>query len=220
MGTSIVRGGVAALIAMLHLSPALAGGALTNAEGMRLEAGETVVKTRRVAGFPWPEATVYRRVAASPEEVMAVYADFEGQAGLLPNLVESRVLRRLSRHSFHVYYEYENAGPNERYMVETALDRTPGGYRASWQLVSARFTRRLSGHLSAELFGPGALITHVNRVDPGLLGVTLGDHQTIVRQMTESVEALTRYVERIRVEQPDRLRLLARALTTMLSGPE
>lgn len=210
--------GIAAALVLVsaELAPARAGERLSESERQRLERGELIVKTREVEGYPWPEAMVYARVAASPEEVMAVYADFAGQAGYLPKLVESRSVKRLSPSLFHVSYEYEVTGPNERYTVLTDVSRAPGGFRATWELVKARYARRLSGQMRVEASGAGALVEYTNRVDPGFFGTTLGSPDTTVRQLRETVQALGVRVERLRVEQPDRLGELTRAFRSML----
>jgi hypothetical protein len=121
--------------------------ALTDAERERIERGELVVRTRAVEGFPWPEVTVYARVAAAPAEVMAVYADFDAQATFLPEMVQSRIVERDGPTAWRVFYEYEVAGPNERYTVAVRLSRVAGGYHATWNLITARYARRLGGEM-------------------------------------------------------------------------
>lgn len=212
--------GVAGLLVLAQPSPERGDeGPLSDSDRWRLGLGEPVVKTREVEGYPWPEVTVYQRIAASPEEVMAVYADFNGQVGYLPNLVESRIVKRLSRNSFQVFYEYEVAGPNERYTVVTGVSRSSGGFRVAWDLVRARYARRLSGQMRVEAFDSGALMEYTNRVDPGFFGVRLGSPETTVRQLRETARALATHVERLRVEEPAKLATLTRALKAMLGEP-
>jgi hypothetical protein len=208
--------GAAVVLVLAHLASADSGAGLTASERGRLERGEPVFRTREVEGYPWPQVTVYRRVAASPEEVAAVYADFESQAGYLPNLVESRVVRRLARNAFHVFYEYEVTGPNERYTVAVRVLRVPGGFRVTWDLVSARYARRLRGQMRVEAFDSGALVEYTNLVDPGFFGVRLGSSETTARQLGETAQALATHVERLRVEEPEKLRALTRALSAVL----
>jgi len=210
--------GFVTVLASVASAPAWGGADLTDTDVDRLGRGEVVVRIQEIDGYPWPEVTVYRRAAATPEEVVAVYADFEGQAGYLPNLVQSRVVTRLSARSFHVSYEYEVAGPNERYTVLATVGRSPGGFRVSWDLLRARYARRLSGQMSVDPFDSGALIEYRNRVDPGFLGVHLGSPETTARQLVETVQALAAHVTRVKVEEPERLATLTRVLRAMLDG--
>lgn len=191
---------------------------LGDADWRRVERGEPVVVTRPVKGYPWPEVTVYRRVAASPEDVMAVYTDFEGQVRYLPELVTSRVVARLAPGTFQVFYEYEVSGPNERYTVAVAVARLAAGLEATWNLLSARYARRLSGRLHVEPFGTGALITYSSRVDPGTLGIHLGSPASVSRRLLATTEALAGEVERLRLREPETLAGLRQRLGVMLQG--
>jgi hypothetical protein len=186
--------------------------ALSDAERERVDRGGLVVRARPIEGFPWPELTVYARVAAAPAEVMAVYADFDAQATFLPEMVESRIVGRDGPTAWRVFYEYEVIGPNERYTVAVRLGRVAGGYHATWSLVTARYARRLGGEMRVVEHGDGSLVRYASRVDPGTLGVTLGSPESVERRLRATVEALARHVERLRAERPDALTALVRTL--------
>jgi len=79
--------------------------ALTDAKRERIDRGELVVRTRSIGGFPWPDITVYARVAASPAEVMAVYADFDAHASFLPEMVHRWIVGRHRPTVWRVFYE-------------------------------------------------------------------------------------------------------------------
>lgn len=213
------RTGLLAVLVVALLAPAGGSEELTALERHQVAQGDLVVKTQEVAGYPWPEVTVYRQVAASPEEVMAVYADFERQGDYLPNLVYSRIVKRLASNSFQVSYEYKVTGPNERYTVLVVVRHARTGWQATWDLVKARYARRLSGQMKVAAFEAGTLLEYTNRVDPGFLGVHFGSPDTTVRQLRATVQALTTHVERLRVEQPEKLQAAVRALRGMLGEP-
>jgi hypothetical protein len=67
-----------------------------------------------VEGWPWPEIATETRVAASPAEVVAVYADVSDHSAWAPNIVASRVVERIAPNVVRVAYEYEVPGPNGR----------------------------------------------------------------------------------------------------------
>jgi len=170
-----------------------------------------------VPDFPWPEVTVYRRIAATPAQVMAAYVDFGSQATYMPGLVASRVVKRDGPGTFHVFYEYEVAGPNERYTVAVTVARAARGFQASWDLLVARYARRLSGRLIVELDG-GALVTYTSRVDPGTLGATFGTPESVSRRLQATVEALAARVERLAAEQAADLADLVGELASIVDG--
>ena len=174
------------------------------------------METRAIENFPWPEVVAMRRVAAPPMAVMAVYADFDGQARYMPEMVTSRIVGRDGPAAFRVYYEYEVPGPNEQYTLAISLHRTGDAYEARWSLISARYSRRLSGDVRVTPYDGGALVRFTNRVDPGKLGATFGNADSVARRLRTTVETLTTQVLKLATENPDRLRELTQILSTFL----
>ena len=158
---------------------------------------------------------MYRRVAATPTEVMAVYADFAGQSAYMPDMRVSRVVSRPARQSLDVFYEYEVPGPNEKYTVRVTVARTGAGWQAGWTLLGARYARRLSGEVTVEPLSDGALLVYVNRVDPGIFGVTLGNPESVKNRLEATVVALSRHVEKLVAERPGMIVTLVHALQSM-----
>jgi hypothetical protein len=170
---------------------------LTAEDARRVDRGETVVHERPVAGFPWPEVITYRRSAASPTVVMAVYADFGAQSSWVPDLVKSRVLGREAPNAVRVFYEYEVAGPNERYTVIVTVTRGGDAWQARWTLVTARYARKLEGALLVLPRGEGSLLVYSSRVDPGTLGAAFGTPASVATRLVQTTEALTVRAERL-----------------------
>jgi hypothetical protein len=211
-----------AALAVVALSAAAAGAAslpaLDAADQRRLDRGETVLHERRVADYPWPEIVALRRSSASPTAVMAVYVDFGAQSTYIPGLVTSRVLGREAPNVFRVFYEYEVAGPNERYTVVVTVTRDGDGWQARWTLVSARYARRLEGALLVVPRGEGSLLIYSSLVDPGTLGVAFGTPATVATRLTETTEALTARAERLAKAEPGRLAALIEGLNALVAG--
>lgn len=179
--------------------------ALSDDDVRRVDRGDTVVLRRPVDGFPWPEVVAYRRTTAPPAAVMAVYADFGAHASWVPELVESRVLAREDANIFRVAYEYEVAGPNERYTVTIRLTREGDVWQARWTLVTARYARRLEGSLRARPRGDGTLVVYTTLVDPGALGATFGTPGSVAKRLVGTTEALTERAERLLTSEPHRV---------------
>lgn len=203
-------------------SPGIAASAVSErAEeeiGRRVERGEVVETSRPVPEFPWPEFTVTRRVASSPLALMAVYADFDRQADYMPGMVTSRIVRRLAPNAFEVFYEYEVAGPNERYTVEVVVERDGPGLRARWRMLSARYARRLAGEMAVRALGSDAVVVYTTRVDPGTLGVAFGTPDGVARRLRATLDALGARVEQLASREPATLAALVERLNSMLGG--
>jgi hypothetical protein len=176
------------------------------------------VKRLPVEGWPWPEIVAEARVAASPAEVMAVYAYVANHAAWAPNIVASRVVQRVAPNVMRVAYEYEVPGPNERYTVDLTVMRSGAGFRATWTLVNARFARRLAGRVELGPDGDGARLTYASRVDPGALGVAFGTPASVGADLVETVRRLAARAERLRSAEPERLAGLVARLGAMTAG--
>ena len=191
---------------------------LTDDDVRRLDRGETIVQRRTAEGFPWPEIVTYRRSAATPAAVMAVWVDFAAQSSWVPELVTSRVVARESTNVFRVFYEYEVTGPNEKYTVLTTVVRERDGWQARWRLVSARYARRLRGSLRVVPRGEGSLVIYTTAVDPGMLGIAFGTPETVATKLAATTEALARRAEHLAGNDPQRMADLVDALTAIV-GP-
>jgi len=178
---------------------------------------ESVVTTREVPGYPWPETTVRRRVRATAEQVMAVYADFDDQARYLPDLVQCRVERRLAPNRLQVFFEYKAPLLNERYTSDVAITRTATGFQMTSDLNQARYARRLENDLRVDALGSEALIASTNRIDPGSLGATFGSPSMVTQRLVATVQAIAAHVERLRSSDPAALGRLIAQLNQMLA---
>ena len=209
--------GAALVVAMLSAATAgaVAPEQLGAADQRRLERGETVVRERAVAGYPWPEVVVYRRSSAPPVAIMAVYADFGAHAQYLPGIVTSRMLGPEGPGASRVFYEHEVTGPNEVYTVVVRVTREGEGWHARWTLVTARYARRLEGGLRVVPRGEGSVLIYSSLVDPGTLGATFGTPATVAKQLVGSAEALAIRAERLVTAEPARLAALVDALDAL-----
>ena len=210
-----------AALAAVALSAAAACAAtqpgLSEDDARRVDRGETVVHQRMVEGFPWPEIVTFRRCAAPPAAVMAVFADFAAQSSWVPELVESRVVTRESANVFRVFYEYEVTGPNEKYTVITTVTRDRDGWQARWRLVNARYARRLRGALRVVPRGDGSLVMYTSAVDPGTLGFAFGTPATVEAKLVATTDALVARTERFAASAPRRLAGLVDELTALVA---
>ena len=59
---------------------------LSAADRSKIEAGESVLITVEKPGATWPEVRIYRKVKATPEEVTALFLDYENANSFIDNL--------------------------------------------------------------------------------------------------------------------------------------
>lgn len=142
------------------------------AERAAIDSGRQVVKAETVSGSSWPRVTVYQFISGSPEEAMAVFADYDRHRTFLPNVKQSRISRVVDSATTEV--DYVIGVPvvsDESYTVRNHLTSTVEAgqrtYRVAWTLVRASSTKAADGEARFEPYRDGTLLTYRNLVVPG-----------------------------------------------------
>jgi len=141
-----------------------------------VDAGSQVVIREDLPDQPWPRVRVYQRVHASPEEVAAVFFDYEKAKSYIPDVLESQISKRHSPRVFEVDYKVEvPILPDEMYTARNEIEMLqPDSYRISWRVLKALQTKAAVGNLRIERYGDGeSLICYMNLVTPGSSVVVL-----------------------------------------------
>jgi hypothetical protein len=176
---------------------------LSVGDRLRLDAGQTVVKTERLAGSSWPAVTVYQLVNATPEAAMAIFTDFDEQASYLNDccgLLRSRVLdpavggdRRVQRVQFEIEVPVFS---NERYELREELSKgDDGSYRVVWGKVSAGgHSDAIFGRAVFEPRGGKTLFAYYNFTRINGFGASLFGDASVTRTV-QTVNAMARHME-------------------------
>src|SRR5882757_85911 len=69
---------------------------LNSSQKSQIEEGLQVVVIEDVDGKPWPRIKIYRFINASPEEVAAVFFNFENAKSFVPNIFKSEISNKIS----------------------------------------------------------------------------------------------------------------------------
>jgi hypothetical protein len=198
-----------ALAALWAASGLQAGGlidALAPADAARVRAGGQVLVTEDVSGLPWPRARIYQAVEATPEEVMAVFFDYDNACDFVPNCQKSKISKVIDPVTCEV--DYVVAVPilaDEAYTARNSLHAEEGGRLVvEWSVLRASSIKSSMGSFTVEPFGEGSILCYKNLVEPSsqaamlLKGVAMG-------QMRDTVSALVAQVKRKRADQPGKL---------------
>ncbi len=187
---------------------ALAGSLLSDlspADAAQVRKGGQVMITQDVDGKPWPRVQIYQTVKAKPEELMAVFFDYDNAVRFVPNCTKSKVSRLVNPLIHDV--DYEVAVPvfaDEVYTARNTLSRKAGRYQVDWRVLRATSIKSSEGSFAVEAHGDGSILRYTNLVEPssqaaGLLrGIALG-------QMRDTVTALTTQVEKQRSSEASEL---------------
>jgi hypothetical protein len=188
---------LAGMTVSLH---AWAGGVsddLTSAQRDIVKSGKQVMMTQEVEGKPWPRVKIYQVVAATPEEVAAVFVDYNNAKLYTPNLLKSEIVKTTSPTVKEIDYGVDiPILPDEYYTARNTLSCPEKGvYRIDWKLLRAVQTKASEGCIRIEPFEDRALICYQNLVTPGsiMAGLLRGK---ALEQMRETVAALAQRVEK------------------------
>lgn len=184
-----------------------------------VDGGRHVAVHDEIEGEPWPRVKIYARVEATPEEVAAVFFDYATAKTYIPDVIDSRISKRVSARSLEVDYEVDvPILPDERY---TALNEIRtiegGGYVISWRLLRALQTKGAVGNLRVEPCGEGeAVICYTNLVTPGS-SMAKVLRSLALKRMDSTVEAIVEKVEEQRQKHPAALAKQVEALRAALA---
>jgi hypothetical protein len=190
---------------------------LSSTQKGEVETGSQVIITENIEGKPWPRIKVYRLVSASPEQVAAVFFDYENAKAFVPNVIKSEISNRLSACTMDVDYGLDvPIFPDEFYTVRNSLKLVDeNSYCVDWKLLRSVLTKDSVGSFRVEPWEGGAVICYQNLVTPASnIAVLLRGRA--IEQMKETTKALAAEVEKERSEDASGLKRRVAALRAAL----
>lgn len=193
---------------------------LNTADRAKVLSGQQVLLKEEVQGKPWPRVRVYQLVRATPEEVAAVFFDYNNSKTYVPDLLHSRISKRISPCVLEVDYEVDvPILADEAYTARNDLKATEGGgFCVTWNLIRALQTKDATGNLRIEPYGEGdSILCYTNLVTPssGMAGVL---KKLAIARMEKTVESMVRQVQNQKKNHPKDLALQVEALREALAS--
>jgi hypothetical protein len=194
---------------------------LSSAQQCQVHDGSQVIITENVEGKPWPRIKVYRLVDASPEQVTAVFFDYESAKSFVPNVIKSQISNRLSACTMDVDYGLDvPIFPDEFYTVRNNLRLIDeNSYCIDWKLLRSVLTKDSVGKIRIEPWEGKAVICYQNLVTPASnIAVLL--RGKAIEQMKETTQALAERVEKEKTANlPGLKRQIAALRAALREGP-
>jgi hypothetical protein len=194
---------------------------LSSAQQCQVHDGSQVIITEDVEGKPWPRIKVYRLVDASPEQVTAVFFDYESAKSFVPNVIKSQISNRLSACTMDVDYGLDvPIFPDEFYTVRNNLRLIDeNSYCIDWKLLRSVLTKDSVGKIRIEPWEGKAVICYQNLVTPASnIAVLL--RGKAIEQMKETTQALAERVEKEKTANlPGLKRQIAALRAALREGP-
>jgi hypothetical protein len=173
---------------------------LSTADQNKVKAGEQVMTTEILDGYPWPRVRVYQMIKATPREVMAVFTDYNNACQFVPNCLKSKISKNVNPLVTEVDYVIDVPMlADEAYTVRDTLSAAGGGALVvSWKMLRATSIEESAGNLHAEPFGADAsIIRYTNLVKPSSVAAPLLKG-VAMSQMKDTVQAIADQVEKVK----------------------
>lgn len=183
---------------------------------------------RDVEGTAWPRVRLYRFVDATPEQSVAMLADYAHRRAYLADLKEVRIDRQLDSGRTEVFFRYASNVPLVPDVSYTLIDQLhrgqDGSYSIGWILRSGKKVKHIEGNARFSRWtNPvdgrvGTLLTYDNYVVPDFRFASVGVvRQKAIAAMRDAVEAIAVEVERERAHDGPLLERQVAALRLALA---
>jgi len=194
------------LAACLAALPAATAGLLddlTSEQRAELDKGDLIVLEQDISGKPWPRIRIYKKIQATPEQVAAVFFDYNQAKTFIPDVLESRISKKISPGVMEVDYEVDvPILADEAYTARNEMKAVQDGYQASWILLRALQTKAAEGNMLIEPFENGSsVIRYTNLVTPSS-GMAKILKLPAMARMQKTVLAIGQKVEQQKSKNP------------------
>jgi hypothetical protein len=193
---------------------------LTREQRANLEKGDLVVLEQDIPGKPWPRVRIYKKIQASPEQVAGVFFDYNQAKTFIPDVLESRISKKISPGVMEVDYEVDvPILADEAYTARNEMKALQDSYQASWTLLRALQTKAAEGNLLIEPFENGtSVIRYTNLVTPSS-GMAKILKLPAMARMQKTVLAIGQKVEQQKAKNPAELAAQVARLREALDSP-
>lgn len=193
---------------------------LSRDQQLDLEQGDLIVLEQDIPGKPWPRVRIYKRIKATPEEVAAVFFDYDQAKTYIPDVLESKISKRIAPCVAEVDYEVNvPILRDEAYTARNEMKALGESYQVSWTLLRALQTKAAEGNLLIEPFENGSsVIRYTNLVTPssGMAKILKGP---ALLRMQKTVLAIGEKVEKQKSSHPDEINAQVARLREALESP-
>lgn len=157
--------------AILFLLPCLAFAVdpITADEHQKLMKGESLQVVTWEEGYVWPK--VFMRVVLNnkPQENMEVFMDFDSHKTFVPDMLESKVVKKVSPENMHVMMSMAMPWPVKKstHTTNNVLVReADGSLTLKWSLVSAEFLKATDGYVTFKPYMGKTLMEYMTFIVP------------------------------------------------------
>jgi hypothetical protein len=185
----------------------------------RLNAREFIIKTKDIAGSPWPEITYYALVEAAPLDSIAIFAAYDIQKDYTPNVLVSKPVKHITSTDVQTEYELRIPFPlpNAHYTHGARIYRHQNDYEVAWYMVKSTSTDDVRGSAYFRDYNGKTLFRYRSFVIPkSIFGSFV--KKMMLKDVQASVKAIINFIEKNKRENSPLLSKYSEFITRALSG--
>lgn len=161
-----------------------------------LAKGQVVVKSKTVAGAPWPKLSLYQVVDAPPSVLKALFLDYSAAPSYTPGMLDAKIVANNPDGTKDVQYTVKVPVLQKiSYTVRNTYTTKGNSFEVSWTLLQSPLAKSVDGSLRIEPYGNGqTLMCYTNLVVPitnlvsGLKNQALNEAKTTVAAIKAEAE--------------------------------
>ena len=169
---------------------------LSASEKQELAKGTLVKKVIWKEGFIWPEVKIVTILNHSPLDNLNVFLNFETHKTYIPDMLESRVVKKVSANQMEVYFEMEMPWPVKKATHTTnnvITKNEDGSYTLKWNLVKADRLKATDGYMRFYPYEGKTLLEYVTLIVPNSsLAAMFKDR--VANDVEKSVKKITKHL--------------------------
>lgn len=142
---------------------------ITPKENEKLMKGESIQYVKWKEGFVWPEVSMRVLLDHNPKENMEVFMEFDKHAEYIPDMLESKVVKKISPENLHVQMSMEMPWPVKKSTQVTNNVLTKGedgSFTLKWNLIKAEFVKATDGYVTFKPYNGKTLMEYVTFIVP------------------------------------------------------
>ena len=170
---------------------------VTAQEHEKLMKGEMLQIVNWKDGYVWPEVSTRMLLTKSPRQAMETFMDFEAQKTYIPDMLDCKVVKKISPENMHVYGAMSLPWPVKKseYVTNNILTKgADGSFTLKWNLVEAKYIKSTDGYMAFSNYNGKTLLEYVTFIVPNssFAGMfkdrVASDVKKTVQKITEHIE--------------------------------
>lgn len=149
-------------------------------------------------GYVWPEVSTRMLLTKSPKEAMETFMDFEAQKTYIPDMLDCKVVKKISPENMHVYGAMSLPWPVKKseYVTNNVLTKgADGSYTLKWNLVEAKYIKSTDGYMAFSNYQGKTLLEYVTFIVPNSSFAGMFKDR-VATDVQKTVEKISQHIEK------------------------